>query len=53
MVNSGVGGKFTAGYPVAIIESISRNPAQQFDIVIAKPIASLNQVREEILINNN
>ena len=53
MVTSGLGGKFPAGYPVAIIESISRNPAQQFAIVIAKPIASLNQVREVILINNN
>lgn len=53
MVTSGLGGKFPAGYPVAIIDSISRNPAQQFAIVIAKPIASLNQVREVILINNN
>ena len=53
MVTSGLGGKFPAGYPVAIIDSISRNPAQQFANVIAKPIASLNQVREVILINNN
>jgi len=36
-----------------MVDSISRNPAQQFAIVIAKPIASLNQVREVILINNN
>ena len=53
MVTSGLGGKFPAGYPVAIIDSISRDPSQQFANVTARPIASLNQVREVILININ
>tara|TARA_B110000240_G_scaffold197450_1_gene252709 strand:- start:213 stop:878 length:666 start_codon:yes stop_codon:yes gene_type:complete len=53
LVTSGLGGKFPNGYPVAIIDSISLNPTQQFADVTAKPLASLNQAREVILINSN
>ena len=53
LMTSGLGGKFPNGYPVAIIDSISLNPTQQFADVTAKPMASLNQVREVILIDSN
>jgi rod shape-determining protein MreC len=52
-MTSGLGGKFPNGYPVAIVDSILLNPTQQFADVTAKPIASLNQVREVILIDSN
>ncbi len=50
LVTSGLGGKFPAGYPVATINSIVRNPSEQFSNVTAKPIALLNQAREVMLI---
>lgn len=50
LVTSGLGGKFPAGYPVGKINSIVRNPSEQFSNVTAKPIALLNQAREVMLI---
>ena len=50
LVTSGLGGKFPAGYPVATINSIVRNPSEQFSNVTAKPIALLNQAQEVMLI---
>ena len=50
LVTSGLGGKFPAGYPVATINSIVRNPSEQFSSVTAKPIALLNQAQEVMLI---
>ena len=50
LVTSGLGGKFPAGYPVATINSIERNPSEQFSNVTAKPIALLNQAQEVMLI---
>ena len=49
-VTSGFGGKFPSGYPVAEVESIMSDPAEQFLTVSAKPIAQLNQVRELMLL---
>ncbi len=50
LVTSGLGGAFPAGYPVAIIESVTRIPQEPFAAVSAKPAAKLNQVREIMLI---
>jgi len=50
LVTSGLGGKFPTGYPVGTINSIVRNPSEQFSNVTAKPIALLNQAREVMLI---
>jgi len=50
LVTSGLGGAFPAGYPVAIIDSITRIPQEPFAIVTAKPAAALNQIREVMLI---
>jgi len=50
LVTSGLGGAFPAGYPVAIIDSVTRIPQEPFAVVTAKPAAALNQIREVMLI---
>ena len=50
LVTSGLGGAFPAGYPVAIVETITRIPHEPYADVTAKPTASLGQVREIMLI---
>jgi len=50
LVTSGLGGAFPAGYPVAIVESVTRKPHEPYAQVTAKPSASLGQVREVLLI---
>jgi len=50
LVTSGLGGSFPAGYPVAIVESVQRLPAEPFAGVSARPAAALNQVREVMLV---
>ena len=50
LVTSGLGGAFPAGYPVAVVDSVTRIPQEPFAIVTAKPAAALNQIREVMLI---
>jgi len=50
LVTSGLGGAFPAGYPVAIVQSVTRVPHEPYAQVSAKPSASLGQVREVLLI---
>jgi rod shape-determining protein MreC len=50
LVTSGRGGGFPAGYPVAVVESVTRIPQEPFAAVAARPAAALNQVREVMLI---
>ena len=50
LVTSGLGGAFPAGYPVAIVETVTRVPQEPFADVTARPAASLDQVREVMLI---
>ena len=50
LVTSGLGGMFPAGYPVAVITTINRIPQEPFADVAAAPAASLDQVREVMLI---
>jgi rod shape-determining protein MreC len=50
LVTSGLGGVFPAGYPVAIVESVTRIPEEAYADVTATPSASLGQVREVLLI---
>lgn len=50
LVTSGLGGAFPSGYPVAIVTSVTRIPQAQFADVSAEPAASLDQVREVMLI---
>lgn len=50
LVTSGRGGAFPAGYPVAVVDTVTRIPQEPFASVTATPAASLNQVREIMLI---
>ncbi len=50
LVTSGLGGSFPAGYPVAVIDAVTRIPQEPFANVTAKPSAALDQVREVMLI---
>jgi rod shape-determining protein MreC len=50
LVTSGRGSAFPAGYPVAVVESVTRVPQEPFAAVSAMPSAALNQVREVMLI---
>ncbi len=50
LVTSGLGGAFPAGYPVAIVASVTRLPHEPYADVTATPAASLGQVREVMLI---
>lgn len=50
LVTSGLGGAFPAGYPVAIVDSVTRIPQEPYADVTATPAASLGQVREIMLI---
>ncbi len=50
LVTSGRGGAFPAGYPVAVVDKVTRIPQEPFASVTATPVASLNQVREIMLI---
>jgi rod shape-determining protein MreC len=50
LVTSGLGGTFPPGYPVGIINKISGDRGEPFLIVSAQPAASLNRIREVLLI---
>jgi rod shape-determining protein MreC len=50
LVTSGLGGMFPAGYPVAVVTTVNRIPQEPFADVSATPAASLDQVREVMLI---
>jgi rod shape-determining protein MreC len=50
LVTSGLGGAFPAGYPVALVNSVTRIPSKPFAEVTATPAAALDQVREVMLI---
>ena len=50
LVSSGLGGSFPAGYPVAVIRSVERDPGEPFANVTAEPAAALNRTREVLLV---
>ena len=50
LVTSGLGGAFPSGYPVAVVETVTRIPQEPFADVTAVPMSALDQVREVMLI---
>lgn len=50
LVTSGLGGVFPAGYPVAVVDTVTHIPQEPFASVTARPSAALNQIREVMLI---
>lgn len=50
LVSSGLGGRFPAGYPVATVSNINRDPGESFVRVHATPTAQLNRSRYLLLV---
>jgi rod shape-determining protein MreC len=50
LVSSGLDGVFPAGYPVAKITRVERDPSQTFAVVEARPMAQLDRSREVLLL---
>lgn len=50
LVSSGLDGIFPAGYPVATITRVERNPNDTFALVEARPLAQLDRDREVLLL---
>ncbi len=50
LVSSGLGQRFPAGYPVAVVEKITYDPGEPFAQVIARPMARLNRSRHVLLV---
>lgn len=50
LVSSGLDGIFPAGYPVAQITKVQRDPAETFAVVEARPLAQLDRSREVLLL---
>lgn len=49
LVSSGLGGKFPTGYPVAVVEQVSRDPTAPFADIVATPSAKLER-SEQVLV---
>ncbi|MBE2896646.1 rod shape-determining protein MreC [Pasteurellaceae bacterium HPA106] len=50
LVTSGLGGRFPEGYPVAIVDSVSRDKQNYFATITARPLASLERLRYLLLL---
>lgn len=50
LVTSGLGGRFPAGYPVATVTTIRREPGEPFALIKAQPSAHLERAREALLV---
>jgi len=50
LVTSGMGKKFPAGYPVAKVSQVNREPGKAFATVIAEPQARLDRIQELLLV---
>jgi rod shape-determining protein MreC len=50
LVTSGLGQRFPAGYPVAVVDEVVRDPGQAFALVRASPSAALNRSRHVLLV---
>jgi len=50
LVTSGLGERFPAGYPVAVIEVVDRSEGRMFAEALARPLAALDRGREVLLL---
>lgn len=50
LITSGLGQRFPAGYPVAEIVLVERNPAEPFATITAVPLAHLDRSQEVLLV---
>ncbi|RMF18355.1 MAG: rod shape-determining protein MreC [Gammaproteobacteria bacterium] len=50
LVTSGLGGRFPAGYPVAVVSHVEHDPSEPYAKVTATPKAELNRTRHVLLV---
>ncbi|MFV8820117.1 rod shape-determining protein MreC [Haliea sp. E17] len=50
LVTSGLGGRFPAGYPVAVVKQVRRDPGKAFSTIYATPSAALDRSRHVLLV---
>ncbi|OOF71278.1 rod shape-determining protein MreC [Rodentibacter caecimuris] len=50
LVTSGLGGRFPEGYPVAVVDSVSRDGSRYFATIKARPLASIERLRYVLLL---
>ena len=50
LVTSGLGGRFPAGYPVAVVEEVVEDPTAPFASIRARPTAQLARSRHPVLV---
>ena len=50
LTTSGLGGRFPAGYPVAIVSEVVKDPTLPYAVITAMPTAQLEQAREVLLL---
>ncbi len=50
LVTSGLGGRFPAGYPVAVVSNVYRDPGKAFANIFATPSAALDRSRHVLLV---
>lgn len=50
LVTSGLGGRFPAGYPVAVVSDVRRDPGKPFALISATPSAALDRSRHVLLV---
>jgi len=50
LTTSGLGGRFPAGYPVAMVTEVVKDPTLPYAVVSAMPTARLEQAREVLLL---
>lgn len=50
LVTSGLGGRFPEGYPVAVVENVSRDGKNYFATITARPLASIERLRYVLLL---
>ena len=53
LVTSGLGQRFPRGYPVAVVDTIQRDPGQAFARINARPIAALDRLREVLIVTTS
>ncbi|MDX1496476.1 MAG: rod shape-determining protein MreC [Salinisphaeraceae bacterium] len=52
LVSSGLGGRYPAGYPVAVITEVHHHPGEEFLEIYAKPAALTQHGREVLLVQD-
>lgn len=51
LLSSGLGGRFPAGYPVAIVGQITSEPGEPFLKIAVQPVAQVNKLRQVLLLS--